>query len=257
VSVELDDLMVEYVDEDGQLRWGPLEVVWPARFEAGAPVRRIASYRGQRNFTGWYWAVTGAVHVGYESWLERDHLMRLDQDTSVAAVASQPFRLSWPGNGKRGVSHTPDFFVRRVDGSALVVDVRPDERIEPADAEKFEVTAWACRQVGWDFERVGALDEVFLANLRWLAGYRHPRLLKEPVAQRLRAGFTQERGLMDGVREVGDPVTVLPVLFHLAWCQQLSVDLKGALLSGASMVGPGSAEEVNRIAGASARAASG
>ncbi len=29
--------------------------------------------------------------------------------------------------------HTPDFFVRRTDGTALVVDVRPAEWIEPQD----------------------------------------------------------------------------------------------------------------------------
>jgi hypothetical protein len=33
-----------------------------------------------------------------------------------------------------------------------------------------------CRaEVGWEYERVGELSLVEGANLRWLAGYRHPR----------------------------------------------------------------------------------
>ncbi|MGW0497828.1 TnsA-like heteromeric transposase endonuclease subunit [Streptomyces sp. NPDC003007] len=106
---------------------------------------------------------------GYESWLERDHLMLLDFDPLVMGMSSQPFRLPWTGpNGKR-VRHTPDFFVRRADGTGLVVDVRPDERIEPDDAAKFTVTAAASQSVGWDFQRVGTPDEVLMANGRWLA----------------------------------------------------------------------------------------
>jgi hypothetical protein len=31
------------------------------------------------------------AHVGYESWLERHHLLALDFDANVVAIASQPF----------------------------------------------------------------------------------------------------------------------------------------------------------------------
>lgn len=34
-------------------------------------------------------ATTGA-HVGFESWLERDHLMLLDFDPGVVGIAAQP-----------------------------------------------------------------------------------------------------------------------------------------------------------------------
>ena len=45
-----------------------------------APVRRFASYRGQRHLPGLWWSATVGRHVGYESWLERDHVMALDFD---------------------------------------------------------------------------------------------------------------------------------------------------------------------------------
>lgn len=139
--------------------------------------------------------------------------MRLDAESEVCGLASQPFRLSWRySGGSRWIRHSPDFFVRRRDGTGVVVDVRPDERIEPEDAAKFAVTAAACARVGWGYERVGVLDPVLAANLRWLSGYRHPRVRHEAAAEALRAVFTEPHGLMAGARAVGDPVAVLPVL---------------------------------------------
>lgn len=234
--------------------------MWPARFEAAGQVRAFPSYRGQRNFPGWYWAATGAELVGYESWVELGQLMRLDWDPGVVAMASQPFRLSWRSGGRaRRISHTPDYFVRRRDGTGVVLDVRPDDRIEPEDAVKFEVTAAACARVGWGFERVGLLDPVLAANLRWLSGYRHPRVRREPVAAELRTAFSRPRGLLTGACTVGDPIAVLPVLFHLLWCRELAVDLEASLLSAATLVGPAPAvaEEVGGDADASAAAVAG
>jgi hypothetical protein len=55
-----------------------------------------------------------------ESWLERDHVVALDFDTTVVGVDSQLFWLSWTTRG-RVRSHTPDYFARRTGGSAVVV----------------------------------------------------------------------------------------------------------------------------------------
>ncbi|MFD4233129.1 TnsA-like heteromeric transposase endonuclease subunit [Streptomyces sp. NPDC058542] len=153
----------------------------------------------------------------------------------------------------------PDYFVRRRDGTGVVLDVRPDDRIEPEDAVRFAATAAACAMVGWDFERVGVLDPVLAANLRWLSGYRHPRVRRDPVAAELRAAFARPRGLLAGVGAVGDPITVLPVLFHLLWCRELAVDLEAGLLSAATQVRPVpmAAKEVDGDAGASAAAVAG
>ncbi|RII13829.1 hypothetical protein DSC45_23015 [Streptomyces sp. YIM 130001] len=258
--MEAEDFWLEYVDAGGDLHEGPLEVMWPTRFEAAGQVRTFPSYPGQRNFPGWYWAATCAELVGYESWVELGQLLRLDCDPGVVAMASQPFRLSWRSDGRaRRISHTPDYFVRRRDGTGVVLDVRPDDRIEPEDAVKFEVTAAACARVGWGFERVGVLDPVLAANLRWLSGYRHPRVRREPVAAELRAGFARPRGLLAGARAVGDPIVVLPVLFHLLWRRELAVDLEAGLLSAATQVSPVSvvSEEVGGDAGTSAAAVAG
>ncbi len=47
---------VEFVGADGVVRRGPLAQCWSMRFEEVAPVRSFLSYRGQRNFPGWWWS---------------------------------------------------------------------------------------------------------------------------------------------------------------------------------------------------------
>ncbi|MET9830382.1 hypothetical protein ABZ078_13885 [Streptomyces sp. NPDC006385] len=79
-------------------------------------------------------------------------------------------------------------------------DVRPDELTAPGDAAKFAVTAAACRSVGWDFARFGTPDAVLMANVRWLAGCRHPRVHRPDVADRLVEVFADGAGLLDGAR---------------------------------------------------------
>lgn len=42
--VEAEDFRLEYVDARGDLHEGPLEVMWPARFEVAGQVRTFPSY---------------------------------------------------------------------------------------------------------------------------------------------------------------------------------------------------------------------
>jgi hypothetical protein len=226
---------VAFVDRDGGERRMALSQCWTVRFEQVPPVRGFASFPGQSHFPGLWWFSSSGGHVGFESWLERDVVMSLDADPLVTAVASQPFWLSWP-DGERLVRHAPDFFVRHRDGSAVVIDVRADDRIEDSDAAKFAATARACAQAGWQYRRIGALDPVLAANLRWLAGYRHPRFARSEFAEDLIGVFTRPRALGDGALAVGDPLAVLPALFNLLWRKVLLADIESVLLTSRSVV---------------------
>ncbi|MGX6739126.1 TnsA-like heteromeric transposase endonuclease subunit [Streptomyces xantholiticus] len=178
---------------------------------------------------------TTAGQLSRELHLERHHAMLMDFDPKVTALVGQPFRLFWAGRrGRRG--HVPDCFARPHGGGGLVVDVRPDNRIEPDDAEAFAATARACELAGWAFRRVGAINPVLLANVKWLAGYRYPRNHREPVASKLTAGFAEPKALPAGAERVGDRLAVLPVLYHLLWRRILEVDLESGLLGARSMV---------------------
>jgi hypothetical protein len=134
----------------------------------------------------------------------------------VVAFAAQPLWLHWPC--ERGARrHSPDFFVRRVDGAGVVVDVRPDELVDHQAAEAFAATAAACQQVGWEFRRTGGPSPVLAANVRWLAGYRHPRCHRPEVAAALLEQFAEPTPLFAGTAAVGDRLVVLPVCYHLLW----------------------------------------
>jgi hypothetical protein len=128
--------------------------------------------------------------VGYESWLERDRLVPLDFDPEVVGIASEPFWLLWTTTEGMPRSHAPDYFAGLADGSALVLDVRPADRIKPRDQATFLATREVCGALGWHYEVAGAPPRSLLANVRWLASYRHRRHHLPEAAAALRAAFT-------------------------------------------------------------------
>jgi len=220
----LPGFAVGYVGPDGREHREGLAAVAATAFELVAPVRSFPVYRGQRNNTGLWWSATTGGHVGFESWLERDHLTLLDFDPAVVAMSSQPFWLMWDEAGRRR-SHAPDFFARLADGTGVVIDVRPADRVPPKDAAVFATTGRACAQVGWEYRLVHEPDSVLMANVRWLAGYRHPRCLRQAVATAAPSVFAEPTPLMDGAAQLGDPLASLPTVFHLLWCGRLHTDL--------------------------------
>ena len=123
------------------------------------------------------------------------------------------------------MSHAPDYFVRRADGSGLVVDCRPVDRRPERDVAKFDATASACAQIGWEYQLLGAAEPIVAANVRWLAGYRHPRHDVPEIAGELRQVFATPTELHAGAAAVGDPIAVVPMLFHLMWRGELVADL--------------------------------
>ncbi len=234
-------VQVVFAGEGGAKQSGALEVLWSVGFEHVAPVRSFGSFRGQRSFQGSWWFATTGEYVGFESWVERDAVMLLDFDPDVVAVSSQPFWLRW-ANQPGARRHVPDFFARLADGSALVIDVRPDELIGADDAGVFAATQRACAAVGWGYRRVGVVDAVLAANVRWLSGFRHRRcvnaLAGSELVRRVAAGPMTVTGL---VALAGDRVAVLPTLYHLLWRGVLGADLTAAPLSGRTVVRAGRA----------------
>jgi hypothetical protein len=217
---------VGFVGGDGSERRVPLAEAARLPLEEGLPVRRIVSRRGQRHLPGQWWSSTCGRHVGFESWLERDHLMLMDFDPEVAALASQPFWLSWTGAGGKRRRHAPDYFARRADGTGVVVDCRPEEmRGEARDREAFEAARRASGAAGWEYRLAGRCDPVLAANVRWLAGYRHPRHRLPGVAACLLEAAARPAPLMGLAAAAGDPLAVLPVLFHLLWRHELDAGL--------------------------------
>ncbi len=224
-----------FIDEAGCRQRAALPACWGVAFERAAPVRSFPAVREQRNYPGLWWSVTTGRHVGFESWVERDVAMMLDFDREVTGYSSQPFWLCWH-DGARERRHAPDYFARLAGGGGVVVDVRPDDQVDAATAEVFAVTARACSEAGWQFRCTGGPAAVLAANVRWLAGYRHPRCWRPEAAEALAEMFRQPAPLMAGAMAAGDRIAVLPVLYHLMWRQVLTADLAGAVLGPCSLV---------------------
>lgn len=244
-NLSLDLVEIGYVAADGtEQRVSPADAPRVV-FESCAPVRRFLWRKGQRHLSGRWWSATMAGHVGHESWLERDHLMLLDYDPGVVGIASQPFWLFWTTAEGKARSHAPDYFARRVNGCGVVIDCRPEDRIKARDVVAFAATARVCELLGWDYRLVGAPDAVTVGNVRWLSGYRHPRHDRPVLAAVLGEVFAAPGPLLAGAETVGDPIAVLPVLFHLLWRHELVVDLTVPL-------GPSSAVTANAAISAAA-----
>jgi hypothetical protein len=228
-SVEVPNgIQLAYADDRGRRRVVALEDAAEIDFGQSRPFQKLPAYRGQRNFPGWWWSATTRSHVAYKSWLGRHHLIEADRDARVLAIAGQPFELTWP-RGKRQVRHVPDFLFQLLDGGAIVTDCRTAAGAGDDFRYKTAVTAAACSVIGWDFRVVGEPDPVWSANLRWLAGYRHPRFGDEQLEAVLLELFADARPLAEAAAKAGDPIRVRPVLFHLLWRGRLAGDLSRPL----------------------------
>jgi hypothetical protein len=71
---------------------------------------------------------------------------------------------------------------------------------------------------------------VYRRNVAWLAGYRHPQYHGGPqLAAALQEAFAEPAPLWEGVPGIGDPMLVLPSLFHALWAGRLAAELGAAM----------------------------
>ena len=66
---------LEFTGADGTRHRESLAVCVTERFENALPVRSFQWAKGASHFPGSWWSSTTGDHVGFESWLERDHVM--------------------------------------------------------------------------------------------------------------------------------------------------------------------------------------
>ncbi|ORT46866.1 TnsA-like heteromeric transposase endonuclease subunit [Frankia sp. KB5] len=214
----------------------PLRLVQAREVVAARPWRTTRSAKGQTHYPGFYWSATTGMHVIYESRLELARLLLADFDPDVVAIGAQPFGLKASVDG-RARRHVPDFLLVHTDGSAVVVNVKPAGRL--ADPEVAEALDWPRRLFeahGWGYQVWSGEDPVYLANVRFLAGYRRPGLLAEALLAEV----------LDAVGP-GDCVTTLTsrmgrtrpapavkaAVLRLLWQRRLTTDLR-CRLDGAS-----------------------
>ena len=213
--------------DGSELHW-PLRDVRARQVITAVPWRSARSARGQAHFPGYYWSATTSGHVIYESQLELARLLIADFDPAVVAIAAQPFWLRTRIGGRLR-RHVPDFFLVRADQSAQLVNVKPAGQLaDPEVAEALEWPGRLARDHGWDYEVWSGAEAVYLANLRFLAGYRRPWLVPPGIADsvlaRWRPGDTF-RALADRAAADHRPSDARAAVLRLLWEQRLTADL--------------------------------
>ncbi|WP_434091021.1 TnsA-like heteromeric transposase endonuclease subunit [Streptomyces goshikiensis] len=159
----------------------------------------------------------------------------------MTALAGRPVRLLWRSDRGQVRSWVPQLFARYSDGTALLADCPSHPEAGGQRAVKAaEAVSEAFAQIGWSYRRLAPLDDVAAANLKWLAGYRHPRNQgRTGLMAAVLGAFAQPRPLIEGAEAAGDPIEVLPVVFHALWLGQLTTPLQSPLHERV-FIGPGS-----------------
>jgi len=220
------DAQVRFRDAAGRELVADLAVVSAEMLAAGRAWRVFRWRQGQAHYSGWYWSATTGGHVVYESRLELARLLLADFDPRVTAIAAQPFLVTAPADG-RVRRHVPDFLLVHGDGAVCVVNVKPADRL--AIPKVAGALAWAGEVFagrGWRHEIWSGAPPALLANVRFLAGYRH--------GDRVNAALAAEitRQAPDGVR-VGELEAAWPApagavraaVLHLVWRGVFRADL--------------------------------
>ncbi len=217
IGAGFEAVFLDPVGRAVQQRWADAAVA--VAFEDLDPVSAFPVVPGRRWGPGLWWSATTGRHVAAGSNAMRIQLMVLDRAPDVTGLAGRPVQLLWRDGRGRVRSWVPQLFARYRDGTALLAGCpsRLDAGGERALAAAEAVGA-ACEEVGWSYRRLAPLDEVSAANLKWLAGYRHPRHRGRPgLLEAVVDEFEWPRPLVEGVAAVGDPIEVLPVAFHALW----------------------------------------
>jgi len=199
----------------------------------------------ERSIVTYWWSATTGQHVGCRSLQRLSEAMLLDFHPNVTDFAAWTARLEWSERG-RTRRFVPDFFVRTAVGGTVVVACPPTSGPSGRWKQQQDVLRQACREAGWQLGSPRLPQPTALANLRWVARYRHPRNADRAVEQSLLAAFAQPGPLLEGVRATGMArLSVLPRLYHLLWQRRLTMDW-GVPLNPASLVSRGGGAKTMR-----------
>lgn len=183
------------------------------------PIRTGVQYPNRINRHGWYAWTGRAEHVWFESALEMETLLSLDQRSVVAEIASQPVSILFRAESPC-VSHVPDYVATLRTGEQVLIDVKPSSRMTPKAVEQFAETARICQRVGWGQWVLNEEHPDRRRNLAALREFRHARCHPDPDRfEQALAVFSSGRSIGEGrqMLSVRFPSLAMPFIGHLIW----------------------------------------
>lgn len=215
-----------FIDAGGEWRrWPWARVAREIALEDLPPVRQFPVPQGRRVAPGWWWSATTGRLVHYGFGAMRTEVMLCDHDPRVVALACSPVELTWIDDSGTTVAHVPHLIVRLQGGAGMLVDCAGRAGVSPRLAAVASGVASAAEAVGWRYRVARPPDPVVVGNVRWLAGFRHPRNGGQGRMEEVAACFSSPRPLADGVRRLGDPIAAWPLIFHALWAGILHTPL--------------------------------
>lgn len=222
-------LTVSWRNADGTTdQTSDLNTIDPAVFLAAEPAREIPNSSARQNKIGLYWSATSGRHVKYESRLESEVMLWLDQRVDVDDFVSQPFLITSTDEHANG-KHYPDILVALITGEYVLIDVKSHESAEkPKSQAGFDLSRSVADACGWAFAVHGELTEPHGTNLRFLKQYRRT-LGPAGLALDDLLDAVEQRGGEAPVGVLCDALggwpTVMPVVGHALWHNLLTTDL--------------------------------
>ena len=209
---------------------GTAEMGWDWQRHGAPPVEQLAPVRMPRSsasnrhipVTAYSMTNGGVVHL--ESGLEHDLVRRLDRDSGIVGMVSQPLRLSWAA--PEAVSHIPDLLTLHDDNAVTVWDVRALEEQDEDFRNKSAVTRDACAIVGWHYEVFTGLGEIERLNLLWLHAFRRRPAWADRFEEAILRAAKCRNATIGSLFAHDDGTGELKaVVWHLVWSGVLSVDM--------------------------------
>jgi hypothetical protein len=168
--------------------------------------------------------------------LELARLLLADFDPRVASIAAQPFHVTgwWEGRTRR---HVPDFLLVDRDDLVTVVNVKPAELLSiPKVAEALGWAGKVVAERGWRHEIWSGAPAAVLANVRFVAAYRHSNRVAADVVARV-------EDAVDGPVSISELEATWPhqsgevrsAALHLLWRGTVRADLS-VPLSGSTVL---------------------
>jgi hypothetical protein len=198
-------------------------------FASSAPWRHMSWRTGQRNRPGLEYLVSTGRHHAYESQQERRLLQILDFDGRVADAVSQPLLLKFH-DGLRQREHVPDLLARLSDGQTLLLNVKPQTRIEDGHRTAFAAADRLAAARGWRHEVVVGWVEPARSTVDALSAQRRQTRDTFGLVPEI------EAALAGGPLPFGDmaertrvPAVARAVAIGLLWRRALTVDLSEPL----------------------------